>query len=293
VLATILHDVFEVSEAPALRDALDELCCPTDNYGWASTGVYCFFNPDPNIKAPGRRILYIGRAVDLAERFAQHVGLIHFPANNCKRESIKKWFDGQPRLGFSCCVQSPFDQVNTHRERSRYGSRGSSAIPSRGPLVDNPEYGQEYAVELEGALIEMFRLLHGDWPLWNRVGGDKRGQARVGRGREVWMLPMLDGTQDSLFRSRLSIRELATDTMATQFESNALHVARVMVFPDMPILRPLPGPIPVPTDLDVMQTLVDLARNPFFQGTELPADMQQIKESGYLRRAPGVPGDWW
>jgi hypothetical protein len=91
----------------------------------------------------------------------------------------------------------------------------------------------------------------------------------------------------------LSIRELATDTMATQFESNALHVARVMVFPDMPILRPLLGSIPVPTDLDVMQTLIDLARNPFFQGTELPADMQQIKESDYLRRAPGVPGDWW
>lgn len=47
----------------AEANAIDDLCSPKDNYGWASAGIYCFW-------------VYIGLAGDLAERFKQHNGIL-------------------------------------------------------------------------------------------------------------------------------------------------------------------------------------------------------------------------
>lgn len=46
-----------------MADAIDDLCCPNDNYGWVSAGIYCFWDYYTH------EVLYIGLAGDLAERF--------------------------------------------------------------------------------------------------------------------------------------------------------------------------------------------------------------------------------
>lgn len=63
-------DAYTKEEKEEIAEALDDLCSPNDNYGWASAGIYSFW--DYNTK----EIFYIGLAVDLTERFKQHNGLM-------------------------------------------------------------------------------------------------------------------------------------------------------------------------------------------------------------------------
>jgi len=62
--------------------AIDDLCCPLDNYGWASSGIYCFWDPY------NKNILYLGLAVDVGLRFKQHVGLVKTNRDSCKIREI-------------------------------------------------------------------------------------------------------------------------------------------------------------------------------------------------------------
>ena len=64
-------------ERTEMRDAIDDIASPLDSYGFASAGIYVFFDP---IKF---EVLYIGLAGDLAQRFAQHNGLASMPASVC------------------------------------------------------------------------------------------------------------------------------------------------------------------------------------------------------------------
>lgn len=44
MFGTIIIDAYRKDEAVKISEALDDLCSPTDNYGCASAGVYCFWN---------------------------------------------------------------------------------------------------------------------------------------------------------------------------------------------------------------------------------------------------------
>jgi len=76
-----MRDDYQAHEAQELREAIDDLASPLDTYGFASTGVYIFFDPDT------KDILYIGLARDLSERFAQRNALIKMAAKSCKASS--------------------------------------------------------------------------------------------------------------------------------------------------------------------------------------------------------------
>jgi len=134
MFGTVLHDVFRDDERGELAAALEDLCSPLDSYGWASVGIYAFFDPaggqptipdaddfQAQLQRAGSRTQYLGLARDLPERFRQHAGLRACPPWSCKRVQIHEWFAQRPSLGFSCFVQSPLAQVNTHRERGRSG----------------------------------------------------------------------------------------------------------------------------------------------------------------------------
>lgn len=66
MLRTIIIDFYKEKDKTKIADALNTLCSPNDNYGWASVGIYCYWDYDT------KEILYIGLAVDLTVRFKQH-----------------------------------------------------------------------------------------------------------------------------------------------------------------------------------------------------------------------------
>ncbi|MBE4187026.1 GIY-YIG nuclease family protein [Vibrio parahaemolyticus] len=69
MLSTYIRDVYKESETQELADAIEDIASAIDTNGWASAGIYCFWNPENN------EILYIGLARDLSNRFKEHNGL--------------------------------------------------------------------------------------------------------------------------------------------------------------------------------------------------------------------------
>ena len=59
---------------------------PTDTVGWASSGIYRFWDYET------REILYIGLAIDLPTRFKQHNGIIKARDIDCKYQQINSYF---------------------------------------------------------------------------------------------------------------------------------------------------------------------------------------------------------
>ncbi|MFY1659359.1 hypothetical protein [Micromonospora sp. WMMD1274] len=280
MFGTVLYDVFEADEREAVHAAIEDLCSPLDTYGWASVGVYAFYDPESRETGPaGRHLLYIGLARDLSERYAQHAGLISFPANGCKREQIRRWFSQHPRLGFSCFVQSTLAQVDTHRERGKYRRADYDEEYPAG-FASNETSGLESAVEVEGQLIEKYRLLHGRRPVWNRMGGSVRGRELAATGTADGLLLLLGGTRDSLFRARRTLRELSEDANASAFEFGPLHWARMETIANAWERRA--------TDRDVFQTLISAPNDENFKGTFFADQINYMMSLGYLDGAPGT-----
>lgn len=44
MLVTVIRERFRFDERANIAAALEEICSPNDNIGWASAGVYCFWN---------------------------------------------------------------------------------------------------------------------------------------------------------------------------------------------------------------------------------------------------------
>ncbi len=61
MFGTVIIDAYRKEEIEEMANAIDDLCSPTDSCGWASAGIYCFWD------YYAEAILYIGLAGDLAE----------------------------------------------------------------------------------------------------------------------------------------------------------------------------------------------------------------------------------
>ena len=70
MFGTVIMDAYRKEEIYEMASAIEDLCSPNDSYGWASAGIYCFWD------YCAEEILYIGLAGDLAERFRQHNGIL-------------------------------------------------------------------------------------------------------------------------------------------------------------------------------------------------------------------------
>jgi len=217
MFGTIIVDAYRESEARDIASALDELCNPSDNWGWSSAGVYCFW------KYADREVLYIGLARDFTERFRQHNGQVPYPAGSCKRERIAAYFAEHERLGFSIVAQSPYAQPVGRRFLESFGTDSDEVAAIYGPLG---AHGLEGAQILEGKLIEAFRQHAGRFPAWNERGGSVAGQAGV-EPLTAQTLEVLTSKADSLMRARLTLRRLAADSTAMIFESH-VHAARML-----------------------------------------------------------------
>ena len=44
MFGTVIIDAYRKDEAMEMANAIDDLCSPNDTYGWASAGIYCFWD---------------------------------------------------------------------------------------------------------------------------------------------------------------------------------------------------------------------------------------------------------
>ena len=202
-----------------MAEAIEEIASPRDTYGFASGGVYCFWRVD------SRQVLYIGRAVDLPERFAQHNGL-RGTALGSKRELIGKHFEEEDVLGFSALVRSPASQTpvarHLHRVEADFGAAKESDWED---LTKPPKTENEREIAAaEGTAIRSYQLAYDALPPWNRISGEVSAWGAAMR-RPDSTGDLMTGAVDSLLQARRSFRELASDPTATQFET-VLHLAR-------------------------------------------------------------------
>ncbi len=220
MFGTIIMDAYNKDEVRSMADFLDDICSPLDTWGWASAGIYSFWDHDT------KEILYIGLASDLPVRFKQHNGLLPIDDGACKYQQIQDYFKTHERLGYSILVQSPMSQPIVHRNEKKY--REFLEISKDMPIPDYAgEEGLEHIKTAEGQLIESYRITVGDIPPWNKMGGDvfSRKYASFNNYRHV-VKAFAQGTPDNWLVSRCAIRELADSATYTWFETQ-LHGLRM------------------------------------------------------------------
>ena len=219
MFGTVIIDAYRKEETLEMAQAIDDLCSPNDNYGWASAGIYCFWN------YYAEAVLYIGLAGDLAERFKQHNGILPIKEGS-KLKQIEDYFSKNERLGYTIFVQSPLSQPLVHRNKAMYEK---FAKQQNSPVEDMlSEQGRDDIKRVEGILIESFRRKYGHLPPWNSIGGSTIGQTRVMENNinivKSFCTP--DNYAINPIVSRSTIRELSQNPEWAWYE-NFLHGARM------------------------------------------------------------------
>lgn len=219
MFGTVIIDAYRKEETRELAEAIEDLCSPNDNYGWASAGIYCFWD------YYAEAVLYIGLAGDLAERFRQHNGILPIKEGS-KQKKIEEYFSKNERLGYTIFVKSPLSQPLVHRNKTLYEK---FARQQNTPVEDLlSEQGRDDIKRVEGILIEYFRRKYGHFPPWNNIGGSVAGQNRVIENNinivKSFCTP--DDYAINPIVSRSTIRELSQNPEWAWYE-NYLHGARM------------------------------------------------------------------
>lgn len=266
-----MRDVYGTVDRQAMRLALDDLLDPRDTYGFASTGVYVFFDPRSHA------ILYVGLARDLAERFAQHNGLVPMSPQGCKRAQIDDWFGTHSALGYAVFVQSSTEQASVSRQR---GTPSAAFYDEESNVFwDYPDSGIEEVKLMEGLLLAAYQQEHGHLPPWNKIRGSKEGAGYATEGG-YRLLELAAGAVDSLLLARKSIRELSSDPTSFHFEES-LHVGRMLASASTAGLGIDSGLI--------WRSFVDAADHTVFGDTMLRETLARMRQAGYPNHAPPPP----
>ncbi|CAM4199141.1 GIY-YIG nuclease family protein [Bacillus albus] len=169
---TIIQDAYTKDGVSDIVGALDDLCNPkTLEWGWASSGIYTFWNYET------RELLYIGLAVNFAERFKQHNGIISSRPSSCKYKKITEYFNTNKKLGYSILTMPSVCQpvIRKNIEGIFEGEKVE--------LSDfNHEQFKKDVKLVEGILIESYRKMFGQLPPWNEVKGSIEGASRSTKG---------------------------------------------------------------------------------------------------------------
>ena len=216
MFATVIKDAFKKGEEKDIALALNDLCCATDTYGWASAGIYSFWNYYT------KEIYYIGLAVDLEERFKQHTGITVINQDSCKKNYIDLYFKKYDKLGYSIFVQSPLSQPITNKNKHIWRKED---IKEMGVLDLRGGEDREDLKIVEGILIQAYKLKYGRFPAWNNVGGSIKGQVNATIGNYDIVESFVNEKLSPLV-ARATIRELSGDPVFTGFEIY-LHAVRM------------------------------------------------------------------
>lgn len=219
MFGTIIIDAYKENEVRDIVNALDDLCSPKDSYGWASAGIYCFWDYYT------KEIYYIGLASDLRTRFMQHNGILEVDNNSCKILQIKDYFSKKEKLGYTIFVQSSLSQPIVGRNKNNFkGFINDTFSP-----IENyaGSEGKDHMKQVEGILIEAYRKVYGDFPLWNKVGGSKYGQKSSVIGNYE-IIKAFNVTSYHPLVSRSTLRELSDCPTYERYE-NDLHGVRMLM----------------------------------------------------------------
>lgn len=255
MFGTVIIDAYRREEALEMANAIEDLCSPRDNYGWASAGIYCFWD------YYAEAVLYIGLAGDLAERFKQHNGILPVKEGS-KQKQIEDYFSKNERLGYTIFVQSPLSQPLVHRNRKAYEKFAQELNSSIEDMIS--EQGRDDIKRVEGILIEAFRRKFGHFPPWNNMGGSTAGQARVMENNIniVKSFCQPDNYALNPIVSCSTIRELSENPEWAWYE-NYLHAARINL---------------LMLGMEYYEALEFVNKN------DTLGTYERMKESGYLRK---------
>jgi len=214
---TFMLDVYRQQDAPEVRDALERILGPEEASGWATGGVYVFWNPET------REPRYIGITGDFPERFAQHNGLRGSSPQGSKRKKITQYFDAEGEsLGFTVLALSSLSQPSTHRQRRVLDLQEPELIDLNESL--SADVVNEMRA-LEGRLIAAHTAMFGSRPPWNVSAGRRPLLPSDGASG---VLGVAVGAFDCLLQARRTIRALADDGEACLFEEQ-LHGVRILM----------------------------------------------------------------
>ena len=219
MFGTVIIDAYRKAETIEMFEAIEDLCSPNDNYGWASAGVYCFWDYYTE------EILYMGLAGDLAERFKQHNGILPVKEGS-KQKYIEDYFSKNERLGYTIFVQSPLSQPLVHRNRDMYEQYATEINSTAEDMIS--DQGKADIKRVEGILIEAYRKKYGHFPPWNSIGGSLDGQKSV-MDNNINIVHSFCKPDDYYMNpivSRSTIRELSKNSEWAWYE-NYLHAARM------------------------------------------------------------------
>ncbi|WP_163134874.1 hypothetical protein [Agarivorans sp. Alg241-V36] len=215
MLATYIRDMYKESDKEKLADAIEEIASAVDVNGWASSGVYCFWDPQTN------HILYIGLASDLYNRFREHNGLKPCLAKGCKKEPIASWFKDNDYLGYSILVQSRLSQTEVARNNGKLIKSYASDL-----------YDPREAIGIsEGLLIETEKLKHGQLPPWNKISGASYGKNKASQ-MHIELTELFTGKRTDLRVAQKTIREIASSAEFESFELFLHGVRQMMAITD-------------------------------------------------------------
>lgn len=207
MLCTVIWDVYRSDERRDVLSAMQTLF-RLGGADWSRKGVYAYWDPEIH------ELLYVGLATDLADRFAQHNGLIAHGGGN-KFELIDAWFAGHETLGTTLLLQAAAVELLD----VLYGLSPTLGVEA-----------SSISQIAEGQLIELHRLERGRRPPWNKVGGSTLG-AEWARPSGRSVIRLLSAAEDSLFVARRTLRSLVSDGDAMRFEA-VVHAARMRALMD-------------------------------------------------------------
>ncbi|TOQ67436.1 GIY-YIG nuclease family protein [Vibrio parahaemolyticus] len=211
MLSTYIRDVYKESETQELADAIEDIASAIDTNGWASAGIYCFWNPENN------EILYIGLARDLSNRFKEHNGLKACKESSCKKRQIREWFESHDYLGYSILVQSQLSQPEIAINKDKI-------VQPLAAFLYDP---LDAISQTEGLLIETERRLNNGFYKWNKISGDSRGKEKA-RSEHTELTELFTNKRKDCFVAYNSIRQISADATIETFELY-LHGVRQMM----------------------------------------------------------------
>ncbi len=217
MLCTFIHEKYSSKDKCNLAKAIDDICSPLSNYGWSSAGLYCFWDVNTF------EVLYVGLAVDLAERFKQHNGITETDPQCCKVNQLNDYFSKNELIGYSIFVQSSYSQPSCRRFNVRNGLTKQEMEEQYSDLI---KQGHETIVLVEGLLIEAHKKATGKKPKWNKVGGSIIG-AQKATADHLYLLELFSGKRDDWMIARRSITKLSEDPICEEREEY-LHAIRLV-----------------------------------------------------------------
>lgn len=196
LFGTIIIDTYTVDEVKDVFNALDIVCNRNDCFAFDYYGIYCFWD------FYTKEILYIGLSNNLRSRFAQHNGILGTSVKGNKYKYITEYFHQKERLGYTVLVQSPYE----HNDK----------------YLDSKD---DEIKQIEGALIEDFKINNNRLPKWNDIGGSIYGRSPYLINRYGNIFEMIVGEKIGFLNAKSTLRELAEDDIKLAFESD-LNVIR-------------------------------------------------------------------